>query len=231
MTPPHASTRSAERYAGRPGALSAVFQALRAAFFPRRMRCLWAAGLAAALVVNPYVLNDGQSVLMSCMGIACSASLLCGTILLCLKYRFTAYVVLPAIILFNAGLYMMQMRYGLTLNLSVLSSMAETNFREACAFCTAASATGALLLAAFIYLAIYWSRRSLRQKATWGALACIWSLYGIFLLLGIPATSYSSEPLYLYYTSDKAKGWPLVGLRDGVQAGGRIRHPGRKPFQ
>ncbi len=210
MTPPHASTRSAERYADRPGALSAVFQALRAAFFPRRMRCLWAAGLAAALVVNPYVLNDGQSVLMSCMGIACSASLLCGTILLCLKYRFTAYVVLPAIILFNAGLYMMQMRYGLTLNLSVLSSMAETNFREACAFCTAASATGALLLAAFIYLAIYWSRRSLRQKATWGALACIWSLYGIFLLLGIPATSYSSEPLYLYYTSDKAKGWPLV---------------------
>ena len=173
MTPPHASTRSAERYAGRPGALSAVFQALRAAFFPRRMRCLWAAGLAAALVVNPYVLNDGQSVLMSCMGIACSASLLCGTILLCLKYRFTAYVVLPAIILFNAGLYMMQMRYGLTLNLSVLSSMAETNFREACAFCTAASATGALLLAAFIYLAIYWSRRSLRQKATWGVLACI----------------------------------------------------------
>ncbi len=128
MTSPHASTRSAERYAGRPGALSAVFQALRAAFFPRRMRCLWAAGLAAALVVNPYVLNDGQSVLMSCMGIACSASLLCGTILLCLKYRFTAYVVLPAIILFNAGLYMMQMRYGLTLNLSVLSSMAETNF-------------------------------------------------------------------------------------------------------
>ena len=111
MTSPHASTRSAERYAGRPGALSAVFQALRAAFFPRRMRCLWAAGLAAALVVNPYVLNDGQSVLMSCMGIACSASLLCGTILLCLKYRFTAYVVLPAIILFNAGLYMICLLY------------------------------------------------------------------------------------------------------------------------
>ena len=67
------------------------------------------------------------------MGIACSASLLCGTILLCLKYRLTAYVLLPAIILFNAGLYMMQMRYGLVLNLSVLSSMAETNFQEACA--------------------------------------------------------------------------------------------------
>ena len=210
MTPPQASTRSVERYPDKHGLLSAICQALRAAFIPRRMRCLWAAGLAAALVVNPYVLNDGQSVLMSCVGIACSASLLCGTILLCLKYRFTAYIVLPAIILFNAGLYMMQIRYGLTLNLSVLSSMAETNFREACAFCTAASITGALLLAAFIYLAIYWSRRSLRQKATWHALACIWGLYGALLLLGIPATSYSSEPLYLYYTSDKAKGWPLV---------------------
>ena len=61
------------------------------------------------------------------------------THLLCLKYRFTAYVLLPAIILFNAGRYMMQMRYGLVLNLSVLSSMAETNFQEACAFCTPAS--------------------------------------------------------------------------------------------
>ncbi len=210
MTPPHASTGSVERYPDRHGFLSAICQALRAAFIPRRMRCLWAASLMAALVVNPYVLNDGQSVLMSCMGIVCSASLLCGTILLCLKYRFTAYVILPAVILFNAGLYMMQMRYGLTLNLSVLSSIAETNFREACAFCTASSVMGALLLAAFIYLAIYWSRRSLRQKATWSALACIWGLYGAFLLLSIPATSYSSEPLYLYYTSDKAKGWPFV---------------------
>lgn len=210
MTPPHASTGSVERYPDRHGFLSAICQALRAAFIPRRMRCLWAASLVAALVVNPYVLNDGQSVLMSCMGIVCSASLLCGTILLCLKYRFTAYVILPAVILFNAGLYMMQMRYGLTLNLSVLSSIAETNFREACAFCTASSVMGALLLAAFIYLAIYWSRRSLRQKATWSALACIWGLYGAFLLLSIPATSYSSEPLYLYYTSDKAKGWPFV---------------------
>lgn len=210
MTPPHASTGSVERYPDRHGFLSAICQALRAAFILRRMRCLWAASLVAALVVNPYVLNDGQSVLMSCMGIVCSASLLCGTILLCLKYRFTAYVILPAVILFNAGLYMMQMRYGLTLNLSVLSSIAETNFREACAFCTASSVMGALLLAAFIYLAIYWSRRSLRQKATWSALACIWGLYGAFLLLSIPATSYSSEPLYLYYTSDKAKGWPFV---------------------
>lgn len=210
MTPPHASTRSVERYPDKQGVFSAVFQALRAAFIPRRMRCLWAASLAAALVVNPYVLNDGQSVLTSCMGVACSASLLCGVILLSLKYRFTAYVVLPAVILFNAGLYMMQIRYGLTLNFSVLSSIAETNFREACSFCTPASIAGTLLLAGFIYLAIYWSRRSLRRKATWNALACIWGLYGIFLLLGIPAASYSSEPLYLYYTSDKAKGWPLV---------------------
>lgn len=210
MTPPHASTRSVERYPDKQGVFSAVFQALRAAFIPRRMRCLWAASLAAALVVNPYVLNDGQSVLTSCMGVACSASLLCGVILLSLKYRLTAYVVLPAVILFNAGLYMMQIRYGLTLNFSVLSSIAETNFREACSFCTPASIAGTLLLAGFIYLAIYWSRRSLRRKATWNALACIWSLYGIFLLLGIPAASCSSEPLYLYYTSDKAKGWPLV---------------------
>lgn len=210
MTPPHASTRSVERYPDKQGVFSAVFQALRAAFIPRRMRCLWAASLAAALVVNPYVLNDGQSVLTSCMGVACSASLLCGVILFSLKYRFTAYVVLPAVILFNAGLYMMQIRYGLTLNFSVLSSIAETNFREACSFCTPASIAGTLLLAGFIYLAIYWSRRSLRRKATWNALACIWGLYGIFLLLGIPAVSCSSEPLYLYYTSDKAKGWPLV---------------------
>lgn len=199
-----------ERYPDKQRVPSAVCQALRAAFAPRRMRCLWTTALTAALIVNPYVLNDGQSVLMSIMGILCSATLLCGVILLCLKYRFTAYVLLPAVILFNAGLYMMQMRYGLTLNLSVLSSMAETNFREACAFCTASSVTGALLLAAFIYLAIYWSRRSLRQKATWSALGCIWSLYGILHLLCIPATSCSSEPLYLYYTSDKAKGWPLV---------------------
>ena len=132
MIPPHASAGSAERYPSAYGLSAAVCQALRAAFIPRRMRCLWAAGLAAALAANPYVLNDGQSLLMSSMGIACSASLLCGTILLCLKYRFTAYVLLPAIILFNAGLYMMQMRYGLVLNLSVLSSMAETNFQEAC---------------------------------------------------------------------------------------------------
>lgn len=212
MIPPHASAGSAERYPSAYGLSAAVCQALRAAFIPRRMRCLWAAGLAAALAANPYVLNDGQSLLMSSMGIACSASLLCGTILLCLKYRFTAYVLLPAIILFNAGLYMMQMRYGLVLNLSVLSSMAETNFQEACAFCTPASIAGTLLLAGFIYLAIYWSRRSLRQKATWGALACIWGLYAALLLLSIPAASYSSEPLYLYYTSDKAKGWPLVDI-------------------
>ena len=90
----------------------------------------------------------------------------------------------------NAGLYMMQMRYGLVLNLSVLSSMAETNFQEACAFCTPASIAGTLLLAGFISLAIYWSRRSLRQKATWGALACIWGLYAALLLLSIPAASY-----------------------------------------
>jgi len=212
MIPPHASAGSAERYPSAYGLSAAVCQALRAAFIPRRMRCLWAAGLAAALAANPYVLNDGQSLLMSSMGIACSASLLCGTILLCLKYRFTAYVLLPAIILFNAGLYMMQMRYGLVLNLSVLSSMAETNFQEACAFCTPASIAGTLLLAGFIYLAIYWSRRSLRQKATWGALACIWGLYAALLLLSIPAASYRSEPLYLYYTSDKAKGWPLVDI-------------------
>ena len=174
------------------------------------MRCLWTASLVAALVVNPYVLNDGQSVLMSCMGIVCSASLLCGVILLCLKYRFTAYAVLPAVILFNAGLYMMQMRYGVTLSLSVLASIAETNFQEACAFCTVGSIAGTLLLAGFIYLAIYWSRRSLHQTATWPALACIWGLYGVSLLLSIPAVSCSAEPLYLYYTSVKAKGWPLV---------------------
>lgn len=130
MIPPHASAGSAERYPSAYGLSAAVCQALRAAFIPRRMRCLWAAGLAAALAANPYVLNDGQSLLMSSMGIACSASLLCGTILLCLKYRFTAYVLLPAIILFNAGLYMMQMRYGLVLNLSVLSSMAERPFED-----------------------------------------------------------------------------------------------------
>ncbi|MFR4417797.1 MAG: phosphoethanolamine transferase domain-containing protein, partial [Akkermansia sp.] len=195
--------RSAERYAGPARRSFRRLPGSSRRVLPRRMRRLWAAGLAAALVVNPYVLNDGQSLLMSSMGIACSASLLCGTILLCLKYRFTAYVLLPAIILFNAGLYMMQMRYGLVLNLSVLSSMAETNFQEACAFCTPASIAGTLLLAGFIYLAIYWSRRSLRQKATWGALACIWGLYAALLLLSIPAASYSSEPLYLYYTSDK----------------------------
>ena len=194
MIPPHASAGSAERYPSAYGLSAAVCQALRAAFIPRRMRCLWAAGLAAALAANPYVLNDGQSLLMSSMGIACSASLLCGTILLCLKYRFTAYVLLPAIILFNAGLYMMQMRYGLVLNLSVLSSMAETNFQEACAFCTPASIAGTLLLAGFIYLAIYWSRRSLRQKATWGALACIWGLYAALLLLSIPAASTARNP-------------------------------------
>ena len=199
-----------ERYPDKQRLPSAVCQALRAAFVPRRMRCLWAASLTAALIVNPYVLNDGQSVLMSIMGILCSATLLCGVILLCLKYRFTAYVLLPAVILFNAGLYMMQMRYGLTLNLSVLSSIAETNFREACAFCTVSSMMGTLLLAGFIYAAIYWSRRSLQQTATWSALACIWGLYGILQLLAIPATSCSSEPLYLYSTSDKAKGWPLV---------------------
>ena len=118
----------------------------------------------------------------------------------------------PAIILFNAGLYMMQMRYGLVLNLSVLSSMAETNFRKPAPSAPPASIAGTLLLAGFIYLAIYWSRRSLRQKATWGALACIWGLYAALLLLSIPAASYSSEPLYLYYTSDKAKGWPLVDI-------------------
>ena len=152
MVPPHASAGSAERYPSAYSLSAAVCQALRAAFIPRRMRCLWAAGLAAALAANPYVLNDGQSLLMTSMGIASSASLLCSTILLCLKYRFTAYVLLPAIILFNAGLYMMQMRYGLVLNLSVLSSMAETNFQEACAFCTPASIAGTLLLAGFIYV-------------------------------------------------------------------------------
>lgn len=210
MIPPPAPSRSVERYPDKQSALAPVWGALRAAFAPRRMRCLWAAGLAGALIVNPYVLNDGQSVLMSVMGILCSATLLCGVILLCLKYRFTAYVILPVIILFNAGLYMMQMRYGLTLSLSVLSSIAETNFREACAFCTVSSILGTLLLAGFIYAAIYWSRRSLKHTATWSALAAIWSLYGILHLLCIPATSYSSEPLYLYYTSDKARGWPLV---------------------
>lgn len=174
------------------------------------MRCLWAASLAAALVVNPYVLNGGQSVLMSCMGIACSASLLCGIILICLKYRFTAYVVLPVIILFNAALYVMQMRYGLHLDLSVLSSIAETTWTEAFAFCTFGSAVGAILLIGFIYLGIYWSRRSLKQVVAWPVIFCVWSLYGLTQVLSIPATAYSAEPLYLYYTSDKAKGWPLV---------------------
>ena len=70
-------------------------QALRAAFIPRRMRCLWTASLVAALVVNPYVLNDGQSVLMSCMGLVCSASLLCGVILLCLKSVSYTHLTLP----------------------------------------------------------------------------------------------------------------------------------------
>ena len=45
------------------------------------------------------------------------------------------------------------------------------------------SIAGTLLLAGFIYLAIYWSRRSLHQTATWPALACIWGLYGVSLLL------------------------------------------------
>ena len=69
MIPPHASAGSAERYPSAYGLSAAVCQALRAAFIPRRMRCLWAAGLAAALAANPYVLNDGQSLLMSSMGI------------------------------------------------------------------------------------------------------------------------------------------------------------------
>ena len=63
MIPPHASAGSAERYPSAYGLSAAVCQALRAAFIPRRMRCLWAAGLAAALAANPYVLNDGQSLL------------------------------------------------------------------------------------------------------------------------------------------------------------------------
>lgn len=142
MAIPRTTTDSPARHLAKQHVWTAVLQALRAAFIPRRMRCLWTASLVAALVVNPYVLNDGQSVLMSCMGIVCSASLLCGVILLCLKYRFTAYAVLPAVILFNAGLYMMQMRYGVTLSLSVLASIAETNFQEACAFCTVGSHSG-----------------------------------------------------------------------------------------
>lgn len=210
MITPRATAGSAERPIEKRRAWTAAWQALRTAFAPRRMRCLWTASVAAALIVNPYVLNGGQSVLMSCMGIACSAALLCGTILLCLKYRLTAYVVLPAIILFNAALYMMQLRYGISPNLSVLSSMAETNFREACAFCTPGTVGGTLFLVAFIYVAIYWSRRSLHLTATWGSLACIWGLYGLLQLLSIPAVSCSAEPLYLYYTSDKARGWPLV---------------------
>ena len=53
MIPPHASAGSAERYPSAYGLSAAVCQALRAAFIPRRMRCLWAAGLAAALAANP----------------------------------------------------------------------------------------------------------------------------------------------------------------------------------
>lgn len=53
MIPPHASAGSAERYPSAYGLSAAVCQALRAAFIPRRMRCLWAAGLAAALAAIP----------------------------------------------------------------------------------------------------------------------------------------------------------------------------------
>ena len=52
MIPPHASAGSAERYPSAYGLSAAVCQALRAAFIPRRMRCLWAAGLAAALALT-----------------------------------------------------------------------------------------------------------------------------------------------------------------------------------
>lgn len=210
MASPQASTHTAARQTVFQVIGSPLFRALHASFAPRRMKLLWAVSLAAALIVNPYVFNDGQSVLMSCIGAACSMALLCGTLLLCLKYRLTAYVVLPVIILFNAALYMMQMRYGLTLNLSVLSSIAETNWKEACAFCTFGTAIGALLLVCFIYLGVYWSRRSLEQTATWPVILCVWTLYGLLQALSLPAAACSSEPLYLYYTSDKAKGWPLV---------------------
>lgn len=210
MTPPHAPANTEKRYPAIYSLLSDICRALRVTFVPHHMRYLWAVSLIITLIANPYVFNDGQSVLMSSIGILCSITLICGVILLCVKYRFTSYILLPGIILFNAGLYIIQMRYGLTLNLSILSSIAETNFQEAVHFFTLSSIIGALLLTGFVYLAIYRIRQSLRPKTTWNTLACIWSLYGCCFLLSIPAASYSTEPLYLFYTSDKAKGWPLV---------------------
>lgn len=210
MTPPHAPANTEKRYPAIYSLLSDICRALRVTFVPHHMRYLWAVSLIITLIANPYVFNDGQSVLMSSIGILCSITLICGVILFCVKYRFTSYILLPGIILFNAGLYIIQMRYGLTLNLSILSSIAETNFQEAVHFFTLSSIIGFLLLTGFVYLAIYRIRQSLRPKTTWNTLACIWSLYGCCFLLSIPAASYSTEPLYLFYTSDKAKGWPLV---------------------
>ena len=89
---------------------------------------------------------------------------------------------------------MMQMRYGLVLNLSVLSSMAETNFQEASRllhprFHCRNPASGRVYLPGYLLEPPFPA-----PKATWGALACIWGLYAALLLLSIPAASYSSDP-------------------------------------
>ncbi len=177
---------------------------------PWRMRCLWALCVAVTFVACPYIFTEGQHPLMSCIAWAAASTLCCGIVLTCVRFRGTAYVVLPIIILLNLALYLLQSRYGLTLNLSVIASVMETNAEEVASFCTPGTVFKTVLVLGALFAGLYWCRRVLKPVATTGALLFIWGLYGVVHLLALPAHTFCQEPLTVYYRSDMAKGWPLI---------------------
>ncbi len=199
------------------GVIERINRAFRDAFMPWRMRCLWAICVLLTFLANPYIFTEGQHPLMSGIGLAAATVMSCGIILLCIKFRWTAYVILPVIILLNLTLCLLQVRYGLSVNLSLIASVMETNMEEVASFCTPGTIINAVLVLGVLFAGLYWCRRALKPVATTGAVLLIWGLYGVIHLLALPAHSFCQEPLTVYYRSDMAKGWPVIDFMMNYQ--------------
>ncbi len=197
-----------------------VKESVRGAFFTRDAAWLWGGCLILVLLCNPYVFLPGQHWSFSLLGVIVSTVLLVCVTACCLKNRITAYVVLPLIILLNIALHVMKEVYGVTLSISVLSSIAETNVNEVLGFCSFGLIAGAIVVVGAVYLVVYGLRKLFCRKGvcpfSMGMVILVGVIYGVCSVLSLPPRAtghgYMKHLFLTYSNTNKALHWPLVDL-------------------
>ncbi len=187
---------------------------MREAFWSKNLYLL-AVCLLLVLVFNTAIYSSPQSLFE--IGIECICStLVCYLLaLFCLKYRITAWMLLPMMLLFWAALLVMQLRYGAILDIGILSSFIEADISEVLHYCTWGNVLAFVLAVGVISILVYGGRRFFGKNITWSGIFFV----GMCSLLLNAAILAPRERQFLevgnykrfivQFAVDRIKNWPV----------------------